>query len=171
MIEHLKLKLSSDALTQATAEYVEYRRQSLRPRQGVADTLKRIKEMGQLRGLISNCSATDVDLWPETEMAAHIDAPVLSAAVGMAKPDPRIFRLACERLSVTAKDCLYVGDGGSNELNAAQSVGMTPVMIVVPYPDPDLYGERPDPKSWTGLRISTIPEVLNVLSERWFNSD
>jgi putative hydrolase of the HAD superfamily len=36
------------------------------------------------------------------------------------KPDPRIFQLACKRLGLQPEDCLYVGDGGSNEFTAAK---------------------------------------------------
>ena len=40
-----------------------------------------------------------------------IDEPVFSCVVGLCKPDPRIYRLALERLSVQAEESLFVGDG------------------------------------------------------------
>ncbi|MCM1122467.1 MAG: hypothetical protein NC416_07785 [Eubacterium sp.] len=47
-------------------------------------------------------------------------------------------------LSVKAEECLYVGDGGSSELEAAQELGMKAVQAVwylkeeslIPYPQP-----------------------------------
>ena len=35
-----------------------------------------------------------------------------------------------QKLAVSAQECLYVGDGGSNELAAAESVGMHPAQAV-----------------------------------------
>ena len=40
------------------------------------------------------------------------------------KPDKRIFELCMKKLNVNAEECLYIGDGGSNELDAASKVGM-----------------------------------------------
>ena len=48
--------------------------------------------------LISVCSSDVEELWDETELAPHVDDVVLSCAVGLSKPDPRIYELACERL-------------------------------------------------------------------------
>lgn len=46
----------------------------------------------------------------------------------MAKPDPRMFLLAAERLGVQPADCVYVDDRRSN-LNAAESLGMRPILM------------------------------------------
>ena len=46
------------------------------------------------------------------------------------KPDPAIFERCIEKLGVEADACLYVGDGGSNELEAAQRLGMQVVQAV-----------------------------------------
>ena len=48
----------------------------------------------------------------------------------MQKPDRRIFERALQKLAVSEQECLYVGDGGSNELAAAESVGMHPAQAV-----------------------------------------
>jgi putative hydrolase of the HAD superfamily len=55
---------------------------------------------------------------------------VLSCETGLVKPDPEIFKLCAARLGVRPEDCLYVGDGGSDELRGASTVGMTPVQAV-----------------------------------------
>ena len=57
-------------------------------------------------------------LWP------YFDAPVLSCEAGVMKPDPAIFRLSLDALDVCPAECLYVGDGGSDELTAAHALGM-----------------------------------------------
>lgn len=53
-------------------------------------------------------------------------AVVCSAVVGMAKPDPRVYRLAAERLSLTAEECVFIDDVEGN-VNAAREVGMAAV--------------------------------------------
>ena len=44
--------------------------------------------------------------------------------MGLLKPDRQIYNLAMQRLDVSPDQCLYVGDGGSNELYGAKSAGM-----------------------------------------------
>lgn len=48
-----------------------------------------------------------------------LDDEVLSYSVGLAKPDVRIYELACERLGVSPQEAAFVGDGGSKELEGA----------------------------------------------------
>ncbi|HEY8030652.1 MAG TPA: HAD family hydrolase, partial [Gaiellaceae bacterium] len=52
-----------------------------------------------------------------------------SSAVGLRKPDPQIYRLACERLGVEPHESVFVGDGGNDELAGAERVGMRAVLI------------------------------------------
>lgn len=49
---------------------------------------------------------------------------VVSGAVGVAKPDPRIFHIACERLGTRPEDCVYVGDSFASDVVGATSAGM-----------------------------------------------
>ena len=58
-----------------------------------------------------------------------LDAVVSSADVGLHKPDPRIFELACERLGVAPSDAAHVGDHQYADIIGAEAVGMVPVLI------------------------------------------
>ena len=137
---------------------LEYSRASIVPRRGVVETQAVLKEKGYKVGLISNCMEEVARFWDETPFATMFDAAVLSSEVGMAKPDPRIYALAAERLGVDAKDCLYVGDGSDGELSGAERAGMTAVLMRAPYDEAD--GER---LGWEGRRISRIAEVLELV--------
>lgn len=54
----------------------------------------------------------------------------LSAAeVGVAKPDPRIFELACERLGLAPGQVLHVGDDAHTDIAGAAAVGMRTAWI------------------------------------------
>ena len=87
-------------------------------------------------GLVTDCSWETVLLWPETPLPPYFDSTVFSCAVGMRKPDPRIYALACDQLGLAPERCLYVGDGDSDELAGAERVGMTALRIHVPYETP-----------------------------------
>lgn len=56
-------------------------------------------------------------------LEARFDAGVMSCEVGLAKPDPRIFRLCLERLGLSAATVLFVDDRADN-VEAAARVGL-----------------------------------------------
>ncbi len=89
--------------------------------------LAQLKEKGILIGLISNCFSEEVEVIRQSELFPYFDAVCLSYEEGVQKPDVEIFRRCMERLGVEAKECLYVGDGGSRELETARSLGMNAV--------------------------------------------
>jgi putative hydrolase of the HAD superfamily len=64
----------------------------------------------------------------EDEMRIHhlFDDIVCSAEVGMAKPEPEIFRLAAGRLGLDPAECVFVDDWDQN-IEAAKTVGMTAI--------------------------------------------
>jgi putative hydrolase of the HAD superfamily len=90
----------------------------------VIDLLKQLKREPVKLGVISNCTEEEVQGWAECPLADNFDEVIFSYQVGCAKPDTAIYELACSRLGVNPKHCMFVGDGGSNELAGARSVGM-----------------------------------------------
>ena len=85
---------------------------------------------------------------------------MLSAAVRLAKPDARIYRLAARILGVPPAGCLYLGDGGDHELAGARNVGMHPLLICAPYEDPAKVSYKQEAVAWTGSRVSSLTEAL-----------
>lgn len=59
------------------------------------------------------------------EVAAVLD----SGVVGVAKPDPAIFRLALDRLGTSAERTLHVGDTPAADVVGARSAGLHPVLV------------------------------------------
>jgi len=53
---------------------------------------------------------------------------VISSDVGYKKPDPEIFRIALNRISLKAQEVVYVGDT-EDDINGAIASGMKPVLI------------------------------------------
>jgi putative hydrolase of the HAD superfamily len=137
----------------------DYTRRSLVPRPGAVETLRRLREIGIRVGLITVCSEDVERLWPESPLAGLFDAEVFSSREGVAKPDPRIYLRCCELLGVEPQDAVFVGDGANDELDGARRVGMGAILIHAPGEDPYWPGLR----DWDGPRVTSIPEVLEVL--------
>ena len=91
--------------------------------------LKQLKNRGKKLGLISNADVTEVAAWDYSPIAHLFTGTVFSCAVGCVKPEHEIYKICLAQLGVLARDCVYVGDGGSDELKGAKSLGMSTVMI------------------------------------------
>jgi putative hydrolase of the HAD superfamily len=138
---------------------LEYVRRSLVPRPGAVDTLRELRRRGLLVGLITVCTEDVEHLWPESEFAGLFDAEVFSSRLGIAKPDPRIYLHCAEELGVAPGAAVFVGDGANDELAGALRVGMRALLIHRPG-EPPLW---PEVQTWDGPRVTSIPEVLEVL--------
>lgn len=86
--------------------------------------LTALKEKGILIGLISNCYFEEATVIRESELFPYFDAVCLSCEQGVQKPEEEIYRRCMEGLSVKPEECVYVGDGGSYELETASKLGM-----------------------------------------------
>lgn len=141
----------------------DYIRWVMKPRLDSIEVLSRIKEKGYKLGLISDCSDEIPVIWPETPLASLFDATVFSCLVGFRKPDPRIYQLAAERLSIPVERCLYIGDGGSQELSGALRAGMRPVLIRLDAESTE--GHLINREHWVGLTIHSLKEILTIVSK------
>jgi len=63
------------------------------------------------------------------EIMAQFDVMIESAKVGLRKPDPAIYLMACERLGVEPAACVYLDDLGINCKPAAK-LGMRAIKVV-----------------------------------------
>ena len=146
-------------------EVVALRRDSTRsllaPRPGAVDTVVELRRRGYRLGLITVCSEDVPDVWGETAFADLFDVTVFSCSVGLRKPDPRIYRLACKELGVEPNEAIFVGDGANDELAGAEWVGMRAILIHRGGEDPPWEEVR----DWQGPRITVIPQVLSLLDE------
>ena len=80
-------------------------------------------------GLVSNADCGEIASWDSSPLAPFFDSTVFSCYVGYVKPEPEIFLRSLLELALRPQDCLFVGDGGSQELVAARSLGFTTVMV------------------------------------------
>ena len=63
------------------------------------------------------------------EVFAQFDHVIESSKAGVRKPDPRIYQMMCEALSVKPQACVYLDDLGIN-LKPAREMGMTTIKVV-----------------------------------------
>lgn len=155
--------ISDDRVREAVRVRIQRFRDSLmRVPQENVDALTRLRAAGFRLGLISNADAMEVAAWDDCPLAGLFDAAVFSCVVGCAKPERAIYEKCLQALELAAADCLFVGDGGSNELAGAREVGMPTVFIsgVIA----ELWPERvPQRLSSCDHHVERIPEVLTLV--------
>jgi HAD superfamily hydrolase (TIGR01509 family) len=91
----------------------------MEPIEGAFETVRSLRERGLEVGVVSNW---DIGLAEQLERLGTdslFSAIVTTAEAGAPKPDPRVFRLALERLGVSASRALHVGDEPGDEEGAA----------------------------------------------------
>jgi putative hydrolase of the HAD superfamily len=84
-----------------------------------------VRLRGRVRmGLLSNAAKGGRERLAALGVAARFDDVVCSGDVGLAKPDPAVYRLAAERLDVVPARCAFVDDAERNVLGA-RAAGMS----------------------------------------------
>jgi putative hydrolase of the HAD superfamily len=154
----LGVPITMEQLTGAVEIRLQLIRRTLSPRPDALETLARLKNDDYRIGLLSNCSIEIPIVWPETAFADLVDSAVFSSRECLKKPDPRIYRLACERLGMKPEDCLYIADGENYELAAAAKVGLHPLLLRNSSRDnaSDLLREA---REWQGDLIFSLTDV------------
>lgn len=120
-----------DDLVRRVAEhrYQRFDRAILAPPERSIVALRGLKRMGKKIALISNADAGEVRCWKDSPFAPLFDCAIFSCDVGFMKPNTRIYLEALGCLGEKPRDCLFVGDGGAEELRAAKAIGFTTVMV------------------------------------------
>lgn len=93
---------------------------------------------------------------------ARIPVLVASGAIGVAKPDPRIFQHACELFAVGTAEAVYVGDRLRTDAIGAAAAGLTGVWLDRRAQAPQ--GADADEAAALGvLRITGLDELVAAL--------
>lgn len=91
--------------------------------------LDRLKMQGVPLGIISNYGTHLLDLLPKLKIFDYFDFIIVSAIVGVTKPDPRIFQIGIEEAGVPADRILYIGDNPIDDIQGANNVGLDAILI------------------------------------------
>ena len=158
----LGISIDNEKIKLATTIRYDFITSIMVPRQEVLEVLSQLKSQGLKIGLISNCTAETPIIWDNSPCAPLFDIALFSSSAGLKKPDPRIYHLALERLAVKPADCLYIGDGDSQELSGALQIGMHPVLIRLAGED----GTQPhliNREEWGERVITSLRDVLALV--------
>jgi putative hydrolase of the HAD superfamily len=104
------------------------------PRPAMLTAIERLREAGFKVGALTNNwgHAEDADRSDGTRaLRDRFDVFIESSVEGLRKPDPAIYRLACERLEVTPEEMIFLDDIGGN-LKPALAMGMATIKVDEP---------------------------------------
>ena len=140
LVEHLGI--TDDAERRAIAEW---RRAFNAPiglcRRADAEALgalRHARDRGVVVGVISNSNGSVRRALEEAGLAQHLAFVIDSSVVGIAKPDPGIFRLGLRAAGTTPAETVYVGDSYFVDVVGARQAGLGAVLF-----DPGrVWGER-----------------------------
>ena len=95
----------------------------------VPEVLAALRAGGARLAVVSNWDVSLHDVLERTRLRGLVDAVVISAELGAAKPDPAIFRAALERLAVPAAEAMHVGDSVETDVAGARAAGLQAVLV------------------------------------------
>jgi putative hydrolase of the HAD superfamily len=145
----------------ACAARIAVERKFMNPRPETIGVLSILRAAGHKIGVLSDCTHELPQLWAELPYGQYVDAAVFSIETGLRKPDPAMYAAVCDRLGVAPTDCIYVGDGGSNELTGARAAGMRAIQMCGPeFEHCHTYDAE---TSWDGEIITDLRELFGVL--------
>ncbi|MFC7341425.1 HAD family hydrolase [Saccharopolyspora griseoalba] len=95
-------------------------------------------------------------------VAEHVDIWAISEALGVEKPDPRIFRHALREAGVDPANAVHVGNRLDSDVRGAKGVGLRTVWVLrgeaPPNPTPEQLAE-------TDLAVRTLAELPDALEQ------
>lgn len=76
--------------------------------------IRELKENGYTIWLLSNAGTNQPVYWEKVPFHGLFNGTMISAEIGMMKPDPRIYRCFTERFELNPDECLFIDDNPSN---------------------------------------------------------
>ena len=96
------------------------------PRPMMLEAIRRIRARGLSTGAITNNWVSEAE--GTRQLRPNFDAFVESCVTGVRKPDPRIYRIACEGLGIDPPQAVFLDDIGAN-LKPARALGMNTIKV------------------------------------------
>ena len=105
-------------------------------------------------GVVSNFEPWLEDVLALQGVDQLFDAVAISGKLGVAKPDPEIFKAALTEAGADPEATVHVGDQPVNDVAAARAVGITPVLI-------DRYARHPETDG--AHRVEDLLELVELV--------
>jgi putative hydrolase of the HAD superfamily len=116
------------------------------------DIIRRLHERGHRMILLSNADVMEKRGWDESPFAPFFFDALFSCEIGHVKPEPDAYKTALQVSQSTSDTAVFVGDGGSNELQGAKAFGITTIMTI------EIIG-----KSWPELISKRKPDADYII--------
>jgi putative hydrolase of the HAD superfamily len=132
-VEAFNLAFEAEALalggTVSGAQVIELLAGEVRPEMLAA--LHRCRDAGYQQACLTNNIASGATRPEVEEVMSLFDVVIESSKLGIRKPEPRFYELACEALEVEPAECVFLDDLGIN-LKPARTMGMTTIKVDTP---------------------------------------
>jgi putative hydrolase of the HAD superfamily len=122
--ERLGIALALDGVEDALLGAIRFRAYP-----EVPAVLGRLRAGGARLAVVSNWDVSLHDVLERTGLRTLVDVVVISAVLGVAKPDPAIFRAALERLGAGAAEAIHAGDSVEHDVAGARAAGVEAVLV------------------------------------------
>ena len=110
-------------LHEAVCDFIYRQNRTILPIPGMEALLQCLKDHGHYLFLLSNTSKAFHRIRTRIPGIELFNGTLISADVGLVKPDPAIFRLACEQFGIKPHESAFIDDAPINA-EAAQCAGM-----------------------------------------------
>ena len=91
--------------------------------------LENVRACGLRAVVVSDWDCSLADHLSQLGLREWVDGVVVSAEVGVTKPDPRIFRRALGLLGVAAHEVVHCGDDPVRDVAGAAAAGIRPILV------------------------------------------
>ena len=91
--------------------------------------LEALRARGLRLAVISNYTGTLLDDFKALGLTGCFDAILDSQVLGIYKPDPEIFRVACAATGCKPEEALHVGDSPAADVAGALAAGVKPILL------------------------------------------
>lgn len=118
----VQVRISAEALMAKIADNTQ-----LRP--AMLSAIRTIRSAGLKAAALTNNWASEDQFHKMDALRNEFDVFIESTKVGLRKPDPRIYQLACSALGVAPPQVVFLDDIGMN-LKAARELGMKTIKVV-----------------------------------------
>lgn len=112
-VERMCLGLPS-RLHPAVCQLVERWDEPIRPMAGMEELVRELKDKGYTLYLLSNASRRQHAYWPRVPGQDCFAGTVISADLGVIKPDAAIYEALYKKFSLKPEECLFIDDSPYN---------------------------------------------------------
>ena len=124
----------------------------------VRPALDELAARGLKLGVVSNFEPWLEEVLALQGIADRFAAVAISGTLGVAKPDPEIFKAALAEAGADPAATVHVGDQLVNDVEAARAVGITPVLI-------DRFARHPD--AGGAHRVESLDGLVELVAGDW----